>query len=459
MSDKENQSSGDPGNPGIDSNANDAESVNGSSTSASVASLAVSSSGNNGNSGNNNNKKKGGATKRAQHTDKPSANWCFTWNNPPKDYEQRIRNLQNDESKHITYVIYGREKGESGTFHLQGFLQFDEEHPMSSMENGGPAGQLFQAHWSKARSILKARDYCKKEDPNPVELGKFRKRALKSGSRQGKRSDLDDFQNAVRSGGMTLRRAREEFPEVAAKYPRFCQEYISDYKEVANVEKKPMYAWQKALWEHLTKDPVSDREVVFVVDFKGNSGKTYFCKRFIEEFPETSQMLNPGKGTDMAYALDESINVLLVDCPRSRHDIFQYDFIEYVKNGYVFSTKYESRMKRLQPVHVVVFMNETPDETKLSRDRYNVIYVDERLLVPEPEQEPPQEPPQDQEGQREGENQPNQEPPEQQDQPPTGEEFLGSWVKLMEYTKMKSQERGQDPRRNGCAPYFTLPSY
>jgi len=45
-----------------------------------------------------------------------------------------------------------------------------------------------------------------------------------------------------------------------------------------------------------------------------------------------------------------------------------------LKDRFVFSPKYDSKTKWLsnQP-HVVVFMNEHPDMTKLSHDRYRII--------------------------------------------------------------------------------------
>ncbi len=52
-----------------------------------------------------------------------------------------------------------------------------------------------------------------------------------------------------------------------------------------------------------------------------------------------------------------------------------YDFLESVKDGMVFSTKYESVVKTLGKVHVVVLMNEMPDMSKLSDDRYQIINV------------------------------------------------------------------------------------
>lgn len=78
----------------------------------------------------------------------------------------------------------------------------------------------------------------------------------------------------------------------------------------------------------------------------------------------------------MAYALDLSTTVLFVDAPRSKQgEYIQYDFLEEAKNGYVFSPKYESRMKILPKMHVCVFMNERPDMHKLSQDRYHIIEI------------------------------------------------------------------------------------
>lgn len=319
-------------------------------------------------------------TSRRSIADKPCCNWCFTWNNPPEEYRAFIDGLFQDASKHLVYLCYGRETGESGTFHLQGFLQLHHDHPLKlTGEEGGPKEVFFQAHWTKARSMIAARKYCFKDDPNPVELGKFRKRAHSS-NEQGKRSDLEEFQNAVResSGGMTMARAREEFPEVAARYPRYAADYIADNKETSPVENHTLYAWQRCLLDKLTNYTASDREVIFIIDYIGNGGKTYFSKWFINKY-ENAQIMNPGKVADMAYAMDETCKVLFIDCPRSRHELFQYDFVEYVKNGLVFSTKYESRMKKLGRIHVVVFMNEDPDPSKLSSDRYTIIRLDDTL--------------------------------------------------------------------------------
>jgi len=80
----------------------------------------------------------------------------------------------------------------------------------------------------------------------------------------------------------------------------------------------------------------------------------------------------------MVYAfatLSEIPLVLFIDCPRSKSDTLQYDFLEEVKDGFLMVTKYESRPLDFKPPHVVVFMNDEPDSTKLSDDRWDIVLV------------------------------------------------------------------------------------
>lgn len=294
--------------------------------------------------------------------------WCFTWNNPPTDYEEIIQKLYDDEANDIEYIVYGRETGESGTFHLQGFVHFGGPILNSELATNGPAQRLFQAHWTKARRVRKARDYCLK-DGNYTEHGSFC-------MRQGRRTDLDEFKAAAEAGTIvTAREARKQFSEVAARYPRFVESYINDHRQEPQLAEHEMYPWQRALHDLLTNKPPDPRQVIFVVDITGNTGKSWFAKKVAVTEGVRAQYMTPGKVPDMSYALQEDTNVLLMDCPRSRVELFQYDFIEYVKNGLVFSTKYESRMKHLKPCHVVVFMNEHPDMAKLSADRYRIVEI------------------------------------------------------------------------------------
>jgi hypothetical protein len=130
-------------------------------------------------------------------------------------------------------------------------------------------------------------------------------------------------------------------------------------------------SWQEEL-KLVVDGPPDDRTVVFVVDREGNKGKTWFAHWYSSKNANV-QVLQPGKKTDMAHCLDSSCRVFFFDAPRSKQgEYIQYDFLEDIKNGYVFSPKYESRCKIVQKAHVVVLMNELPDMTKLSEDRYDI---------------------------------------------------------------------------------------
>lgn len=293
-----------------------------------------------------------------------SKNWCFTLNNYTNADTSRIDGLVTSDPDRIAYVIYGKEIGQSGTPHLQGFIALKAKSRLVRVKNiigGNP-------HLEVARNVPASIQYCKK-DGDWKEFGSIQK------NRQGQRNDLDGFKKAVKSGMLSLSEIREHHSEVYAKYQRFCIEYIQDNHPQITVPEFPLRPWQRHLKEKL-EQPADRRKVIFVVDEVGNSGKSWFAHYYTRLLGEKGQVLLPGRKADMAYALKPGISVLFLDAPRSKQGEFiQYDFLEDLKNGYVFSTKYESRIKSYEPMHVVVNMNEPPDRTKLSEDRFVIINI------------------------------------------------------------------------------------
>lgn len=283
-------------------------------------------------------------------------NWCFTLNNYSTEDCDRLNGLSED----VVYIIYGKEVGENGTPHLQGFISFNKKKSFNVAKNVVSD----RAHMEVARNCNQSITYCKK-DGDYHEVGTFV-------ISQGKRTDLDDFKDAVKNGMMDMKTVRELHSDIAMKYPGFCREYIRDNKKTKAVEDHPFREWQIRLNEMLNRPP-DDRSIVFVVDTRGNSGKSWFS-HFYAERHERVQVLMPGKRADLAYMLNDNIRVLFIDAPRSKQqEYIQYDFLEEVKNGYVFCPKYESCVKRMDKCHVVVMMNEHPEMTKLSADRYIII--------------------------------------------------------------------------------------
>jgi Putative viral replication protein len=288
-----------------------------------------------------------------------SNSWVYTLNNYTDDDVSRLSAL----GLGVTYVCFGKEVGDNGNPHLQGFVQFHSRKLMDAVKRYVGA----RAHVEVARDIPNAVEYCKKEG-DFHEVGEWEDKA------PPRRSDLDDFKKAVKDGVHDLAKIREDHSEVYAKYPRFCLEYIRDQFKTKELASHPWRPWQEELNGILNREP-DDRTVHFVVDRVGNMGKTWFA-HYYTQVHQNCQVIQPGKKCDMAYALKPNIRVLFMDAPRSRQgEIIQYDFLEDVKNGHVFSTKYESFVKSLPKCHVVVMMNEHPDMSKLSVDRYKIIVL------------------------------------------------------------------------------------
>ena len=94
------------------------------------------------------------ATKQTSDASRLSActSWCFTLNNPETD-----SSIWDPEK--MQYLIEGREMGEEGTPHIQGFVVMINRTRITGMRK-----ILARAHWEKAHGTAKqASTYCKKE--------------------------------------------------------------------------------------------------------------------------------------------------------------------------------------------------------------------------------------------------------------------------------------------------------
>jgi len=263
----------------------------------------------------------------------------------------------------VQYLIFGKEVApDTGTPHLQGTVCFQSRKRLPQV-----VAILGQCHCSLTRHLLQSIEYCKKEG-DYIEWGTVPSQPRNT----GKRSDLDLFKESVKGGMYKLSELREAHSSVCAQYPRFVKEYLDDNTPQVCVEAHPLRQWQEDL-NAILRRPPDPRSIIFVVDVRGNQGKSWFARYFCE-LHDDAQIIIPGKKADMAYVAREDARVFFFDAPRSKQgDFIQYDFLEELKNGYFFSPKYESRLKKLKTPHVVVCMNERPDMEKLSADRYHII--------------------------------------------------------------------------------------
>lgn len=129
-------------------------------------------------------------------------NICVTINNWVDDDIARIKDLD------TRYFVIGKEKGESGTPHLQCYIELNKQYRHKALVTAF-AGR---AHFEKRKGTPEqAADYCKK-DGDYFEEGEM--------SHPGYRSDIVAFRDAVKRKA-TDAELLELFPTDCAKYPKF----------------------------------------------------------------------------------------------------------------------------------------------------------------------------------------------------------------------------------------------
>lgn len=287
--------------------------------------------------------------------------WCFTLNNyTPANVDQLSTPIDG-----VDYIIFGKEVGANGTPHLQGTVCFRKRLRLAQVIR-----LLGQAHYTVTRCLQSSIDYCKKEG-DFTEVGTVPKDGNGKQKESENTEELEAFKNSVKEGVRDLVTLRELHSEIVARYPVFVKDYIRDHRPKVEVTPFPLRPWQQVLYNKLILPP-DDRKIIFIVDGTGNQGKSWFA-RYFTQLHDNSQIVIPGKKADMALVINDEVKTFFFDCPRSKQgDFIQYDFLEELKNGLIFSPKYASKMKFIEKPHVVVLMNEHPDMTKLSADRYSV---------------------------------------------------------------------------------------
>jgi len=289
-----------------------------------------------------------------------SKNWCFTLNNYTHDDTVRLLALETCDC--VEYVVFGKEVGESGTPHYQGYVKFTSKKRVNGVKK-----IIGECHVECARNPSAAIRHCKK-DNDFVEFGEIK-------NEQGKRSDLDAFKEDVNSGILDVEYYVENHSDCFSRNRSFCLDYIRLRTPGRKIVPKPLRKWQAKLWLELKRAP-DDRTIKFYVDLNGLCGKSWFMLYYYQMHPKVVHICNGGELGDLAFLCNEQCRVCFIDLARVTTEQFPWEFLENLKNGFIFSGKYQSVNKLFEPPHVVVFMNQLPKSDLHSADRCDITTID-----------------------------------------------------------------------------------
>lgn len=256
-------------------------------------------------------------------SDRRLRSWFFTYNNPEISATQLSQLL--DGPGEINKYAFQLERGEGGTPHYQGVINYRNQIQFSSLRALDP-----NIHWEPCRSLRQALQYCTKSD------------------------------------------TREDGPWVLGW----------EYKPRSWTIQNP-YLWQQQVLERIHQGQ-GDRRIMWVADTAGGWGKTTLAKHLCGDL---GGVLVTGRAADIKYAVAihlrrrGSLRLCVFHFTRTQEEFVSYQAIEEVKDGLFFTSKYESGMCIFDSPFILVLANFHPDRSKLTGDRWdvNIIGADQGL--------------------------------------------------------------------------------
>lgn len=257
--------------------------------------------------------------------------WCFTLNNYT---EEDLSQLSAYFDKTTKFYIIGKEIGESGTPHLQGYFERNMQIRFDTLKKIMPKCHLEKAKGNKQQNV----EYCSKT-------------------------------------GITVTK------EVNSRENKILKKHYTAIKW------KP---WQQEIIDLIEAGPAQNsRDIYWYWEPTGNVGKTFLCKYLCIKY---DAIIASGKKDDVFNQINSWLNtnkdkdpfLILLDIPRSAHGHISYGAIEACKNGLLYSGKYEGGKCIFDYPHVIIFANEEPNYTEMSSDKFIVRNIsDTRNMVSE----------------------------------------------------------------------------
>ncbi len=250
---------------------------------------------------------------------KRSRRWCLTINN----YNEKILKDFDTKTHYFEKYICGKE-GDEKTPHLQIYVETKNATKFERIKKLFPTAHIEPAKGNRKHNY----DYCSKE-------GDFKTNI-----------DFLTFREKLKI-------------ELLAE----------QYKET---KWKP---FQEKIHDILSKKP-DKRKVHWFWESTGNIGKSFICKYIALKYKGV--VICEGKKGDIFnqvnILLDTKIEpkIILLDIPRTSQDFINYGVLEQLKNGMVYSGKYEGGQCLFRTPIVICFSNEEPKKETMSLDRWDI---------------------------------------------------------------------------------------
>lgn len=260
----------------------------------------------------------GGNTKPPPKVLRKSRKYTFTINNYDSSIIKKLMEQWNTD-----LYILGREVGESGTPHIQGYVEFKNPRAFTAIKKIMPTAHIESSKGTRKDNFF----YCAKDG---------------------------DYETNIKN-------------------------IIIPRKIINPLEGKVLKPFQQDIIDIIKQKP-DDRTIYWYWETTGNVGKSSLCKHLC--LTENCLILN-GKQNDMFNAIlqwketkGDFPYIIIIDIPRSTIDYVSWGAIEKIKDGLFYSGKYEGGMVVMNSPHIICMANSRPNESKLSADRWVIENID-----------------------------------------------------------------------------------
>lgn len=156
-------------------------------------------------------------------------------------------------------------------------------------------------------------------------------------------------------------------------------------KVVSDLAGIDLFWWQREILDLYNEVP-DKRKVYWYWEPTGAVGKSSFVRHMKIIHPRRVWSCS-GNAADIKYGFINrhkqwgDVKMVFLNLCRCAEGHISYNAIESLKDGDLFSTKYESEDLVFERPHVVVFANIPPDESKMSADRWDIRRVDDQAWL------------------------------------------------------------------------------